>query len=56
MATAESTATNDVLQASEHSKLSAEEIAKAIAHHNRHHHDGQPASAAPQQGTGKKKK
>ena len=27
----------DVLQAHEHSQLSSEEIAKAIAHHNREH-------------------
>lgn len=28
---------NDVLHNEEHSKLTPEEVAKAIAHHNRHH-------------------
>jgi hypothetical protein len=28
---------SDVLHSSNHSKLSAEEIAKAVARHNRHH-------------------
>jgi len=28
---------NDVLHSDEHSKLTQEEIAKAVAHHNRHH-------------------
>lgn len=28
---------DDVLHSTDHSKLTQEEIAKAIAHHNRHH-------------------
>jgi hypothetical protein len=28
---------DDVLQSTDHSRLTPEEIAKAIAHHNRHH-------------------
>ncbi len=28
---------DDVLHSTDHSKLTPEEIAKAIAHHNRHH-------------------
>lgn len=34
---------SDVLHIENHSKLTAEEIAKAIAHHKKHHHDDQPA-------------
>jgi hypothetical protein len=34
---------SDVLQSDHHAKLSAEEIAKALARHNRHH----SAAAAP---------
>jgi len=37
---------SDVLHFENQSKLSAEEIAKALAHHNRHHHGDQPAQAA----------
>jgi hypothetical protein len=37
---------SDVLHNESHSKLTAEEIAKAIAHHKKHHHDAQPAQAA----------
>jgi hypothetical protein len=37
---------NDVLQSDHHSKLSAEEIAKALARHNRHH-SGIPSASAP---------
>jgi len=36
------------------SKLSAEEIAKAVAHHNRHHGGDKPQDAAAQAATGKK--
>jgi hypothetical protein len=39
----------DVLHAASHSTLSAEEIAKAVAHHNRHHH-GQEETANPSAG------
>ena len=35
------TNTNDVLQSHAHSTLSAEEIAKAVARHNREHKSGQ---------------
>jgi hypothetical protein len=39
------TVANDVLHLGAQSKLSPEEIAKAIAHHNRHHGGGQSQSA-----------
>lgn len=35
--TTNTTPANDVLHSEKHSKLSAEEIAKALARHNRHH-------------------
>jgi hypothetical protein len=38
------------------SKLSAEEIAKALAHHKRHHSEDQPQQAADKAGGGKKGK
>jgi hypothetical protein len=44
---------NDVLHPASHSSLTAEEIAKAVAHHNRHLH-GQDAAAKP--GASKKSK
>jgi hypothetical protein len=34
---------DDVLHIDAQSKLSPEEIAKALAHHNRHHHGEQPS-------------
>ena len=37
---------NDVLHIENKSKLSAEEISKAIAHHNRRHGGDQPQQAA----------
>jgi hypothetical protein len=37
---------NDVLHLGSASKLTAEEIAKAVAHHKRHHSGDQPAQAA----------
>ena len=37
---------NDVLHIESKSKLSPEEIAKAIAHHNRHHSPDRPQQAA----------
>jgi hypothetical protein len=46
--------TNDVLHADSHSSLSAEAIAKAIAHHNRHH-SGTEAAAKPDAGKKSKK-
>jgi hypothetical protein len=48
------TVANDVLHLGAQSKLSPEEIAKAIAHHNRHHGSGQPQSATATAGGGKK--
>lgn len=44
---AQSSANNDVLHIPSNSKLSPEEIAKAIAHHKKHHHEGQVQAAAP---------
>jgi len=38
---------NDVLHSENHSKLSAEEIAKAVARHNKHHSGAKPDNAAP---------
>jgi len=37
---------NDVLHLGSKSQLTAEEIAKAVAHHNRHHSGDQPMQAA----------
>jgi hypothetical protein len=48
--------TNDVLHLGSESKLSAEAIAKAVAHHNRHHSGDQPQQAAAKAGAGKKGK
>jgi len=47
--------TSDVLHSSNHSKLSAEEIAKAVARHNRHHPGAKTAvtSGKPQTGSNK---
>ena len=51
----DSSVANDVLHNPEHSKLTQEEINKALAHHNkRHHPDGQQSGAMPRQGQGKK--
>ncbi|MGP8271972.1 MAG: hypothetical protein ACLQLH_18080 [Terracidiphilus sp.] len=47
---------NDVLHLGSQSKLSPEEIAKAIAHHKRHHSGDQPQQAAAKAGGGKKGK
>ena len=44
----------DVLQGDHKSQLTQEEIAKAIAHHNRHH--GKPAQTPQVQAQGKKHK
>lgn len=38
---------SDVLHFENHSRLTPEEIAKALAHHKKHHHDEPPASSAP---------
>lgn len=45
---------NDVLHNPEHSKLTSEEIAKALAHHKKHHPEGARQNAAPKQGVTKK--
>jgi hypothetical protein len=47
---------NDVLHLGSQSKLSPEEIAKALAHHNRHHSGDQPQQAAAKTSGGKKGK
>ena len=47
--------TNDVLHLGSQSKLSAEEIAKALAHHNRHHGGNAPQEAAANAGKKNKK-
>jgi hypothetical protein len=46
---------NDVLHLGSESKLSAEAIAKAVAHHNRHHSGDQPQQAAAKLAGGNKK-
>jgi hypothetical protein len=46
---------NDVLHLGG-SKLTPEEIAKAMAHHNKRHHGDQPQQAAAKAGGGKKGK
>lgn len=47
---------NDVLHIEPKSKLTQEEIAKALAHHNRHHHGDQPVQAKGKNVPGKKHK
>jgi hypothetical protein len=47
---------DDVLHLGSETKLSPEEIAKALAHHNKHHHGDQPAQAAAKVAAGKKHK
>ena len=46
--------TDDVLHLGSPTKLSDEAIAKALAHHNRHHGGDQTQGAAAQAATGKK--
>ena len=46
--------TNDVLHSDNPTKLTPEEIAKAVAHHNRHHSKDDAANAPSQPETGKK--
>jgi hypothetical protein len=41
---------DDVLRNPEHSKLTPEEIAKAVAHHKKHHPEGNQHSSSPKQG------
>ena len=45
---------DDVLNFENHSKLTPEEIAKAIAHHNRHHPQGGQQNAPAKGAQGKK--
>jgi threonine aldolase len=45
---------SDVLHSSDHSKLSAEEIAKAVARHNRHHPGTKTATSEKPQTAAKK--
>ena len=45
---------DDVLRNPEHSRLTSEEIAKAIAHHKKHHPEGAPQNLPPKQGAGKR--
>jgi hypothetical protein len=45
---------NDVLHFENHSPLSAEAIAKAIAHHKKHHAGEQKMEAPSKSGSGKK--
>jgi hypothetical protein len=47
---------SDVLHLGSPSKLSPEEIAKALAHHKRHHSGNQPQQAAAKLAGGKKGK
>ena len=46
---------NDVLHSENPTKLTPEEIAKAVAHHNRHHGGENPEAAPAKSGQGKKK-
>ena len=52
----DSAISSDVLHLGSESHLSAEDIAKAVAHHNRHHSGDQPQQAAAKAGGGKKGK
>lgn len=45
---------NDVLHNPEHSKLTSEEIAKAVAHHKKHHPEGTQQNPQPKQSAAKK--
>lgn len=47
---------NDVPNLGPGTRLSAEEIAKAVAHHNRHHPAGHDQAVAAKAGMGKKGK
>jgi hypothetical protein len=47
---------DDVLHIEAQSKLTSEEVAKALAHHNRHHHGEQPAAAQAKPAPAKKQK
>lgn len=45
---------NDVLHNPEHSKLTSEEIAKAVAHHNKHHPESTQQNPPAKQNSGKR--
>ncbi|MBZ5577430.1 MAG: hypothetical protein LAP40_12790 [Acidobacteriia bacterium] len=45
----------EVLHSENHSKLSAEEIAKALARHNKHHSGAKPEHAGAKEKKGPKK-
>jgi len=47
---------NDVLHSENHSKLSAEDIAKAVAHHKRHHGENHPQTIAAKPGSARSAK
>ncbi|MGC1461388.1 MAG: hypothetical protein WA802_04250 [Terracidiphilus sp.] len=47
---------DDVLHLGSTTKLTAEQIAKAQAHHDRHHHGDQPQQAAAKVAKDKRKK
>ncbi|HZL53807.1 MAG TPA: hypothetical protein VFC37_22960 [Terracidiphilus sp.] len=53
---ASSSVSEDVLHLGSPTKLSDEDIAKAIAHHNRHHSGDQPQQAAAKNAQGKKRR
>jgi hypothetical protein len=53
--TTKTTSQSDVLHFENHGKLSAEEIAKAVARHNHHHPNHQPESASAKAKTEKKR-
>jgi hypothetical protein len=44
---------NDVLHSDNHSRLTPEEIAKAVAHHNRHHKGDNKENAPKKSGSTK---
>jgi hypothetical protein len=46
---------NDILHSENHSTLSAEQIAKALARHNKNHSADKAANAAQKEAKGKKK-
>jgi hypothetical protein len=45
---------DEILHSGPDTKLSDEEIAKAVAHHNRHHAGNKPQDAGAEAATGKK--
>jgi dTDP-4-dehydrorhamnose reductase len=53
--TTNTTLQSDVLHFENHGKLSAEEIAKAVARHNHHHPNHQPESASAKAPAAKKR-